>query len=186
MCMPAATQLNTFSCYAGLPPPNLKTILSKAPKLESATTEASFPGQGPGCEWVATKQGVRVRIFSELDEFVPPTASDLSPKENALSSVLTPHTIRCHDLITAHCEEQSETEGAEGAEGAEGEVEHVPSTSSTALAIPGAYGGKEGGDFMALTRPKDSSHGLVRGLKTAGVARPDFARCMGATEAPAG
>ena len=68
---------------------------------------------------------------------MPPTASDLSPKENALSSVLTPHTIRCHDLITAHCEEQSETEGAEGAEGAEGEVEHVPSTSSTALAIPG-------------------------------------------------
>lgn len=39
---------NKFSCSAGLPPPNLKTSFSSAPKLEPS--ESSFPGQGAGCE----------------------------------------------------------------------------------------------------------------------------------------
>ena len=125
-----------FSCFAGLPPANLKTALSSAPKLEPATTESSFPSQGAGCEWAATSQGVRVRILPELDEFVPPTAADLSPKDA-------------------------------------GEVEPQEEAQSDAstLATTGGYPKTEkteGGDFMALTRPKDGADGLVRGLKTAG------------------
>eukprot|EP00435_Cladocopium_sp_Y103_P035985 s851_g9.t1 len=123
---------NRFSCSAGLPPPNLKTSLSSAPKLEPA--ESSFPGQGAGCEWAGTSEGVRVRIFPELDEFAPLTAADLSPKDGDAD------------------EPQEETQ----------------SEASALATTGGSYPRTEGGDFMALTRPKDGADGLVRGLKTAG------------------
>lgn len=124
---------NKFSCSAGLPPPNLKTSLSSAPKLEPS--ESSFPGQGAGCEWAGTSEGVRVRIFPELDEFAPLTAADLSPKD-----------------VDADETQQEESQN-----------------EASALATTGgSYPRTEGGDFMALTRPKDGADGLVRGLKTAG------------------
>mmetsp|Transcript_53876 Transcript_53876/g.125691 ORF Transcript_53876/g.125691 Transcript_53876/m.125691 type:complete len:705 (-) Transcript_53876:165-2279(-) len=128
-------QRPTFDCCAGLPPPNLKTALSSAPKLESRTEESSFTGQGPGCEWAGIDEGVLVRILPELDEYEPPTAADSAPQEVAAE------------------------------QGAVGET----STEIVPEGQPGYPSAKtEGGDFMALTRPKDGTDGLLRGLKTAG------------------
>eukprot|EP00439_Symbiodinium_sp_Y106_P064170 s450_g10.t1 len=79
-----------FACHAGVPPPNLKTALSSAAKLEASSQADSFTGAGPGCEWVGTEDGVLVRILAELEPFEPLSANDLSPKEGAEEPAAAP------------------------------------------------------------------------------------------------
>ncbi|CAE7233385.1 Vps13c [Symbiodinium natans] len=125
-----------FTCHAGVPPPNLKTALSSAAKLETSQEPGSFTGAGPGCEWVGTDDGVAVRILPELEEFEPLSAADLSPKDVG--------------------EEPVNASGAEC-------TEIVPE------AQPGYPARKdEGGDFMALTRPK----GVYRWMRFPGFHSP--------------
>mmetsp|Transcript_65354 Transcript_65354/g.117653 ORF Transcript_65354/g.117653 Transcript_65354/m.117653 type:complete len:712 (+) Transcript_65354:79-2214(+) len=133
-----------FVCYAGVPPANLKSELSSAPKLESSA-DGSFTGSRPGCEWVGTPEGVSLRILPDLPGFVPASLSELLAEEAKPLGHDDAHDLQTGDAADEH---------------------------NLAFSPPTRKGPDADrpptGDFMAQTRPKDASDGFLRGLKTAG------------------
>lgn len=148
----------SFLCSAGQPPANLKAELGSAARLEPSAVLT-----GEGCTWSATAEGVKVTVNTDLKSWSPPTAADYAAGRLAAEKA----------KATAEPKEAAPNAAAAAAAGSnsypgdQAAPPAAPASTSTELADPEAEAvQKEASAFMAQTRPKDFSDGLLRGLKT--------------------
>lgn len=159
-------QTASFSCFAGLPPHDLKAALDVAPTL--APRELHQP-EGAGCSWAAAAVGgltvVKVTIFPELQHYRPPAAADRAVAAAAAAAAAGAPGAKA----------------AEKAAGGTGPGGVARASSSTALATNGPGWGSDVpraedeeaareafGKFLAQSRPKDAVDGLSRGFQALG------------------
>lgn len=163
-------QSPTFTCYAGLPPHDLKAELDVSPRL--VKDEQVLQEQG-GCAWVAPALGtltvVRVMIMSDLPRYTAPKAS-LHPRPSQESAappqeeLSTPQTGQPTSEVAAPvapavlstCTELAPSASSNSPAAGAGDV-HDEESAKEAMS-----------KFFAQTRPKDALDGLGRGFQTAG------------------
>uniref|UniRef100_A0A7S2QM11 J domain-containing protein n=1 Tax=Zooxanthella nutricula TaxID=1333877 RepID=A0A7S2QM11_9DINO len=63
----------SFTCTVGVPPANLKTELSQAPKIDK---DQEVSAGDASCRWVGTDEGVLLKVPKEVPFWSPPTAAE--------------------------------------------------------------------------------------------------------------
>mmetsp|Transcript_27235 Transcript_27235/g.63469 ORF Transcript_27235/g.63469 Transcript_27235/m.63469 type:complete len:736 (-) Transcript_27235:92-2299(-) len=163
-------QTATFECFAGVPPPNLKTQLLEGP---ANRLEEGKRIDGAGCSWVPAKIGsfttVKLEIQSELEHFIPPVGKKPQPAETAAKE--------SEEASTSASASATDAEASTSAAASPPEAVSPDASSVTTLASRGGQDGvaemsqeeaqESFNKFMAETRPKDALDGLFRGMKTA-------------------